>query len=133
MPLHHTIGLIAAAALLALVAAAFVPRLRRDLRRPAFWAGLIAIACLPSAASALVARTGHAGTGFVTRHGWPKPFWFDHLRETGERFASFEPLYFAGNVLVYAAILLVAWTLWRILPSLKGRGVSSAGSARPGT
>src|SRR5688500_11107935 len=114
MPLHQTIAAFTAALLLALLAAAFVPKLKGELRRPAFWPILFLLACVPSAASALVAETGHAGTGFVTRHGWPKPFLFDNLRETGERFTNFEPLYFAGNALVYAAVLLLAWTAWRI-------------------
>lgn len=114
MPMHQTIAAFAASALIAFLVAAFVPRLKGELRRPDSWLALIALAAAASAASALVAETGHAGTGFVTRHGWPKPFWFDTVRETGERFASFEPLYFAGNMLVYAAVLLVAWTVWRL-------------------
>jgi hypothetical protein len=127
MPLHQTIAAFTAAALLALLAAAFVPRLKRELRRPAFWLILTILAGLASATSALVAETGHAGTGFVTRHGWPKPFLFDNLRETGERFTSVEPLYFAGNALVHAAILLLAWTAWRIV-----RTAAAASSVRPG-
>lgn len=128
MPLHQTIGVFAAAALLTLLTAAFVPRLNGDLRRPAFWPALIALACVPSAASALFAETGHAGTGFVTRHGWPKPFRFHFVSELGERETDFEPLYFAGNALVYAAILLLAWTAWRLV-----RAAAAGGSARPGT
>ena len=113
MPMHETIAAFGAALLLALLASAFRPRLRADLRRPAFWLGLFGSASLPRAASALVARTGHAGTGFVTRRGWPKPFRFETIGEYGERSAAFEPLYFAGNMVVYSAALLLAWVLWR--------------------
>jgi hypothetical protein len=128
MPLHETVAAFAAAALLALVSARFEPRLKGDLRRPGFWAALIALASLPCAASALVAETGHAGTGFVTRHGWPKPYWFDFTGELGERTTQFEPLYFAGNMLVHAAVLLAAWSAWRVV-----RRAAAAGSARPET
>ncbi|HLL30221.1 MAG TPA: hypothetical protein VK403_04415 [Allosphingosinicella sp.] len=126
--MHQTIALFAGAALLALLAAALVPRLKRELRRPAFWLALTALACVSSAASALVAETGHAGTGFVTRHGWPKPFRFEFVIEPGQPAAAFEPLYFAGNSLAHAAALLLAWRLWRIV-----RAAAGAGSARPGT
>lgn len=115
MPLHQAIEAFLAALLLAFAAAVFRPRLEAELGRPRFWLILICSASLAGAASALVARTGHAGTGFVTRHGWPKPYWFDFVGEHGERSASFEPLYFAGNMLAYAAILLTARVLWRLL------------------
>src|SRR5688500_579350 len=128
MPLHQTIAAFTAALLPALLAAAFVPKLKGELRRWAFWPILFLLACAGSAASALAAETGHAGSGFVSRHGWPKPFLFDNLRETGERFTSVEPLYFAGNALAHTAVLLLAWPAWRTalrtreLPSMEGRG-----------
>ena len=116
--MHQTLAAFAAAALLALLAAAFAPRLKSDLRRSSFWSAIAVSASLASAASAAVAETGHAGTGFVTRHGWPKPFCFESAGEYGERSTSFEPLYFAGNALAYAAILLLAWTAWRTAVAL---------------
>jgi hypothetical protein len=128
MPMHQAIAAFAGAALLALLAAAFVPRLKRDLLRLPFWSALAAASAGLSAGSALVASTGHAGTGFVTRQGWPKPFRFEFVGELGERSSGFEPIYFAGNMLVYAAVLLTASTAWRIL-----RTAAAAGSAPRGT
>jgi hypothetical protein len=115
MPLHHAITSFLAAVLFALAAAIFRPGLEADLGRLRFWSILLSCASAASGASALVAGTGHAGTGFVTRHGWPKPYWFEYLGETGERSTGFEPLYFAGNVLAWAAALLLCRTSWRIL------------------
>jgi hypothetical protein len=115
MPMHQTIAAFAVAALMALLGALFVPRLKADFGRRRFWLGLIASASFLSAVSAWVAKADHAGTGFVTRHGWPKPFWFRFVSEYGERESSFEALYFAGNALTYAAMLLLAWTAWRFV------------------
>ena len=126
MPLHQALTAFIAAVLLAFVAAIFRPRLEAELARLHFWLVLTGCASLASAASALAAKTAHAGTGFVTRHGWPKPYWFDCVGEQGERSTGFEPVYFAGNLLAWAAPLLVGWTLWRIVRP-------SAGSAPPGT
>jgi hypothetical protein len=126
MPLHQAIAAFAAALLLALVSAGSRPRLKAELGRLRFWLGLAACASLASAVSALAAKTGHAGTGVVIRHGWPKPYWFDFVGEYGERSTGFEPLYFAGNVLAWAAPFLLAWALWRIVRP-------NAGSAPPET
>jgi hypothetical protein len=127
MPMFQTVAAFLAAALLAfIVAATSLPRLRADLGTVRFWLALAILASLASAVSALIRHTGHAGTGFITRHGWPKPFWFDFVGEYGERSTGFEPLYFAGNSLAWAAPLLLAWTLWRFVPP-------SGGSAPPGT
>jgi hypothetical protein len=47
----------------------------------------------------------------VTRHGWPKPYYFERVDwEGGSRSGGVEPLYFLGNSLVYAAALLLLWT-----------------------
>jgi membrane associated rhomboid family serine protease len=115
MPLHQAITAFGAALLLAFVVAIFRPRLEAELGRLRFWLVLMGCAGLASAASWLVAETGHAGTGFVTRHGWPKPWWFDFVGEHGDRSTSLEPLYFAGNMLAHASVLLLAWSLWRLL------------------
>jgi hypothetical protein len=122
MPLHQAITAFIAALLLALVTAIFRPRLEAELGRPSFWLALICCASLASAVSALVAETGHAGTGFVTRHGWPKPWWFDFAGENGERSTSFERLYFVGNMLACASALLPAWSSWRLLPGGRSPG-----------
>lgn len=115
MPLHQAMTAFAAALLLAFVVAIFRPRLEAELGRLRFWLLLMCCASLASAVSALAAETVHAGTGFVTRHGWPKPYWFDFLGENGDRSTSFEPLYFAGNMLAHASVLLLAWSLGRLL------------------
>lgn len=125
MPMFQAIAAFLAAALLAyLVAAAFRPGLKADLGNFRFWLSLAACASLTSLVSALARETGHSGTGFVTRHGWPKPYGFDFAGEYGERSTSFEPLYFAGNMLAHGAALLSAWTIWRIVrgPGRPGGG-----------
>ncbi|HEX9946648.1 MAG TPA: hypothetical protein VGA98_03830 [Allosphingosinicella sp.] len=125
--MHQTIAAFAGAALLALLAAAFVPRLKSDLGRVRFWLALAAASAALGAGSAFFAETGHAGTGFVTRQGWPKPFRFEFASELGERSSGFEPIYFAGNMLVYAAVLLLAWTALQMV-----RTAAAASSARSG-
>jgi hypothetical protein len=123
MPMFQTVAAFLAAALLAfLVAAALRPEFRAKLLAIRFWLALAGLASLASAVSALVEETGHAGTGFVTRRGWPKPYWFDFAGEHGERSTSFDPLYFAGNALGWGAALLLAWTAWRVVRA----GASSA-------
>ncbi|MFC3077864.1 hypothetical protein ACFODL_07175 [Phenylobacterium terrae] len=83
-----------------------MPTLRQRLRRPAIWAGLILAAAIMSGLSGLASTTGHAGTGFVTRHGWPKPYLFRQVLEDGAHNTAFDPLYFAGNAMAHAAVLL---------------------------
>lgn len=122
MPLHQAVAAFIAAVLLAFVASIFRPRLEADLGRLRFWLALMGCASLASAVSALVAETGHAGTGFITRHGWPKPWWFDFVGEYGERSTGFEPLYFAGNMLAHAAFLVSAWSLWRFIRKPRSPG-----------
>lgn len=124
--MHETIAAFAGALLIALAAAAFRPGLKAELRRLGFWTALIGGASLAGAVSALVWERGHAGTGFVIRRGWPKPYWFDFAGEYGERSTALEPHYFAGNVLAWAAAFLLAWASWRIVRP-------SAASAPPGT
>ncbi len=89
-------------------------RLRDDFRKPRVLFSLLGVAVLLSAASALIGERGHAGTGFIVRHGWPKSFFYRVTSETGELSQAFEPLYFAGNTLVYLGAALLAWSLSRL-------------------
>jgi hypothetical protein len=105
-------------ALAAFAAAAIVlKRLRSDVASSAFWGLLFAAAAGLSAASALVSHMRRAGTGFTTSYGWPKPFYFRYLSETGERSDGFHAVYFGGNSLAWAAPLLIGWIVWRAVGS----------------
>ena len=112
MPLAQTIFIFSVA--LALAAAASLVRadLRRRLTSPRGWAALAGAALFLSAASWLLSSRDAAGTGTVTRNGWPKPFHFGwESWEDASGFESFSLLYFIGNSLVYAGALLLIWTL----------------------
>jgi hypothetical protein len=106
MPLHECIALLLTSLAFASLAALRIASLRARLQRPVVWAGMVVAASAMSALSGLAARTGHAGTGFVTRHGWPKPYLFRFVAEDGAQTVGFEWLYFAGNAMAYAAGLL---------------------------
>jgi hypothetical protein len=113
MPMFEAIGMFAVILLVAVVRAAFQPPLARQMRRPTFWLSLFAVSTALSAASGLAAATRHSGTGFTTSYGWPKPFYFRFLSESGDVTNGWSVIYFVGNSLVYAAVLLVLWTAWR--------------------
>jgi hypothetical protein len=115
MPMYQSFTIFVTAALLSCVTAAAVKRLRIDLLRPVFWPALFTAAATLSAASALFDKTRHAGTGLTTNYGWPKPFYFRYLSETGAQSDGWEFIYFFGNSLVYAGALLMLWTMWRIV------------------
>ena len=123
MPLHQCIALFLVSLVLAALAAVRMPRVGVRLRRPVVWAGLALAASAASALSGLAAKTGHAGTGFVTRHGWPKPYLFRFAAEDGARTVDVHALYFAGNALAYAAALLVLLVIAAIL---SGRGATGS-------
>jgi hypothetical protein len=103
--------------LLSLVLAAAMAIIRRPLRgsliSTGLWLTALAIAGTLSAASAIVASTRRAGTGFTTSHGWPKPFYFRYSRESGEVSHGWDLLYFIGNSLVFAGVVIVLWSLWQ--------------------
>ena len=90
-------------------------RFRDDMRRPRILLSLLAGGLLLSAASAAVTVPGHAGTGWIVRHGWPKSFFYRFTSETGAQSQGFEALYFAGNSLVYLGALLLLWSLYRLV------------------
>ena len=113
MPMHQALLLFGVAGLLFLVSSRRVSQLAADLRRPLFLLALPSIGLLLSAASALVGTVAHAGTGFVSRHGWPKPFYFIYIPEVGTPSIAWQPIYFLGNALAHAAVALVLWTAFR--------------------
>jgi hypothetical protein len=114
MPMYQTIAIFILSLLLTGVIAAFVQPLRESLMRSGAWLTLLAVAGATSAASAFVASTRRAGTGFTTSHGWPKPFYFRYLSETGERSDGWDLVYFTGNLLVFFGALLVLWSIWQL-------------------
>jgi hypothetical protein len=118
MPLHHTILLFLAAASVAWLCGLWVPRLQGDLRRVMFWCSAIALAAILSALSGLVSAQSTSGTGWVTRHGWPKPFLFQNTSEAAERSWDFSAVYYGGNGLAHLGFLLLAWTSCRVLHHL---------------
>ncbi len=114
MPMFETLLLFALAVTLSSVMTLRSERLRQDFRTQRILLSLLGVALALSAASTLIAERGHAGTGFIVRHGWPKSFFYRLTSETGERSQGFEPLYFAGNTLVYLGALLLLWSLVRL-------------------
>ena len=115
MPMFEALLLFALAVVLSSLAMLRSGGLRLDFRSPRLLLSLLGVALLLSAISALVGVRGHAGTGFIVRHGWPKSFFYRVTSETGEHSQAFEPLYFAGNTLVYLGAALVAWSLYRLV------------------
>jgi hypothetical protein len=112
--MYQALAIFAAGMLFASISGAILKRLKTDLLRTRFWLPLIAAAVFLSAASALVETTRHAGTGLTTSYGWPKPFYFRYLSETGGRSGGWEFIYFAGNCLVFLGGLLMLSTIWRL-------------------
>ena len=88
---------------------------RCGVSRPLFWVALGGAAAFASALSVVVASSRRAGTGFTTSYGWPKPFYFRYLSETGETTDGFELIYMVGNSAVFAGALLLVWTVCRIM------------------
>jgi hypothetical protein len=115
MPLHQCIALFVVSLSYAGLTSLRVSPLRARLRQPAVWGALALAAAMASAASGFAAHLAHAGTGFVTRRGWPKPYLFQFVGEDGARAFTLEPLYFAGNALVYAAGMLALLTTFAAL------------------
>lgn len=116
MPLHQTLLIFIVSLAAAVALAGGSQALRADLRRPRLWLAVLTVAALVSLGSAvIVGETRHAGTGFTTSHGWPKPFYFRYLAETGARTRGFSALYFIGATLAYAGPLLVLWSILRRL------------------
>ena len=114
MPMYQALSLFFLALALASLAAIVVPRLRRSLSQPIVWIGLAAAGSAASLLSAFVASTRHAGTGFTTSHGWPKPFYFLYLDEAGAVREGWSVLYFVGNSLLFAGAALLLWTAWQL-------------------
>src|SRR5687768_14019538 len=115
MPMLQALAIFGCSLAVALLAAGLRRQPREQLKQPRFWLFLLAGAAASSATSALVASSRRAGTGFTTSHGWPKPFYFRYLSETGVRSQGWDALYFAGNSLAWAGALLVLWSAWRLL------------------
>ncbi len=115
MPMHQAISLFVAALAIAGIAAFVVRSERSALSRLTVSIVILAMAGAASGLSALVAYTRHSGTGFTTSFGWPKPFYFHYLDEAGRRSEGWSVVYFLGNSLVFAAVLLILWTAWRLV------------------
>jgi hypothetical protein len=113
MPSFQIMLLVLGGLFLALSASVRVAQLRADLARPLFWVILAAWASLSSFASLIYGKTGHVGTGLITRYGWPKPFYFITYPEVGAAMEGCGFIYFVGNTLLHGAVLLLVWTAWR--------------------
>jgi hypothetical protein len=110
------ISLLGGALLLVTLAAWLIPGLRAEISKPSRWLGLIIASALLSLVSSFVSSRRHSGTGDLTSHGWPKPFYFRwESWESADRSVSANPLYFAGNMMVYVAALLVAGMVWHVV------------------
>ena len=114
MPLYQTIGIFLAAVLLSALASKYADRLKADLSRPIVWLGLLAVGTVCALSSSAIGTTRHSGTGLTTSYGWPKPFYFRYLSETGAHSDQWVFHYLAGNALVFTAGLMLAWTAWRV-------------------
>jgi hypothetical protein len=88
--------------------------LRSEFSKWVTWIVILAAALIASAASTVIAATRHAGTGFTTSHGWPKPLYFRYLSETGAEGYGWSFIYFIGNRSVFAGAILTLWTAWRL-------------------
>lgn len=115
MPTYQALILFATAAAFSGACTGWSSRLKADWVRTRFWGRLLAASAVLSLLSALVLQTRHAGTGLTTEHGWPKPFYFQYLSETGAWSHGSSIIYFIGNMLVFAAALLSLWTIWRLV------------------
>ena len=114
MPMYQAITIFLLSLALTGIAAGFVTGLRSSLSKPPIWLAMLAAAGVASAASAVVASTRRAGTGFTTSRGWPKPFYFRYLSETGGQSDGWSFIYFLGNSLVFTGAALILFTLWRL-------------------
>ena len=114
MPLYQAIAIFLVSLTLAACAASLVTTLRLELAKPVIWIRIFAAAVIGSAASTGIAATRHAGTGFTTSHGWPKPFYFRYLSETGGESHGWSFIYFLGNSSLFAGVILILWTAWRL-------------------
>ena len=96
----------------------WIDGLKRALRRWPTWAALALGGSVAGLASAVSQQTGYSGDRLLTRYGWPKPFAFSYLDETGRRVTEVTPLYLAGNAAFFAAVGLAALTGWWVLRTL---------------
>lgn len=115
MPMYQIMPLVITALFATLAASIGIVRLRADLAKPLFWVVLGASASVLSLCSLFHGKTGHAGTGFVTRYGWPKPFYFITNPEVGAAIEGWGFIYFIANTSVYSAVLVIMWAAWRAL------------------
>jgi len=112
MPLSTTLLIGLCALLVAAAACRLRPGLRRRLLHPAACLGIGVGGGLFSALSASVPSLRSAGTGTSLDRGWPKPFWFRwESWENAARSESVSLLYFAGNAVVWASVILLLLTV----------------------
>jgi hypothetical protein len=105
-----------AALLLVAAGSASRPAIRSSLNRPRLWISIAAAASALSLASALHSTRRQSGTGLQISFGWPKP-WSGRWEsfEDDQMSSGYNLLYFAGNTLFYAAVILVTWLIWRLV------------------
>jgi hypothetical protein len=122
MPLFTLLMIAAGVGLAAFSGAMMMPATRAVLARKLFWLLLGLAAALLSFGSAFVTTQRDSGTGDLKSHGWPKPYYFQWRGwEGGDRISGYNFLYFASNMLLYAAILLALVLLWQCAAAVAGR------------
>ena len=116
MQMFDLISTFAAALLLVAAGSASRPAIRNSLNRLRLWISIAAAASALSLASALHSTRRNAGTGWETSFGWPKS-WYGRWQsfEDDSSSSGYNLLYFAGNSLFYAAVILVTWLIWRLV------------------
>ena len=116
MPLAEL--LLTSFAVLAIVVMAMLmaPTVRSVLVRPGPMATLVVASVIGSIGSAVIRSSGASGTGTRTSHGFPKPFYFRLVSwEQPVSNAGFEWLYFAGNCIVWLALLSIGALVWAVI------------------
>jgi len=120
--MFQTMQWLATALALAGALSLFSSQIRTQMSRETGWITVAAGALLLSASSWFIFDVNRGGMLLQRRHGWPKMYSWECISpECSSHVPSFEVIFFLGNSFVYAAGLLVVWTLIAILRSLLSR------------
>ena len=110
--MFQTMQWLAAALAFAAALSFFSARVRARMSRKKCWFMLAAGAMFSSGLSWFIFDVNRGGTLLQRRHGWPKPYSSECISpECGSHGPSFEAVFFLGNSFVYAALLILCWTL----------------------
>lgn|GEM_PF-4276202 len=127
MPMFQTMQWLAAALALAGALSFFSGRVRTQMSRKTGWIIVAGGALLLSASSWFIFDVNRGGTLLQRRHGWPKIYSWECISpECTSHVPSFQLAFFLGNSFVYAAGLVLVWTVIAILLSLVAKRRSSS-------